>query len=28
LTKFLILHSHFDHVGIVPYFKTAVPGEA
>jgi glyoxylase-like metal-dependent hydrolase (beta-lactamase superfamily II) len=21
ITRFLILHSHFDHVGIVPYFK-------
>lgn len=24
--KFLILHSHFDHVGIVPYFKRTCPG--
>jgi len=23
--KILILHSHFDHVGIVPYFKRAYP---
>lgn len=23
--KFLILHSHFDHVGIVPYFKRNYP---
>jgi glyoxylase-like metal-dependent hydrolase (beta-lactamase superfamily II) len=25
IRKFLILHSHFDHVGIVPYFKRAWP---
>jgi len=25
ITKFLILHSHFDHVGIVPYFKRNYP---
>ena len=25
ITKFLILHSHFDHVGIVPYFKRTYP---
>ncbi|HOD36757.1 MAG TPA: MBL fold metallo-hydrolase [Syntrophales bacterium] len=25
VTKFLILHSHFDHVGIVPYFKRTYP---
>jgi glyoxylase-like metal-dependent hydrolase (beta-lactamase superfamily II) len=25
LTKLLILHSHFDHVGIVPYFKRTYP---
>ena len=25
ITKFLILHSHFDHVGIVPYFKRNHP---
>ena len=25
VTKFLILHSHFDHVGIVPYFKRNYP---
>jgi glyoxylase-like metal-dependent hydrolase (beta-lactamase superfamily II) len=25
LTKILILHSHFDHVGIVPYFKRTWP---
>jgi len=24
--KLLILHSHFDHVGIVPYFKRTFPG--
>ena len=24
--KILILHSHFDHVGIVPYFKRKYPG--
>ena len=24
--KILILHSHFDHVGIVPYFKRNYPG--
>jgi 2-aminobenzoylacetyl-CoA thioesterase len=23
--KFLILHSHFDHVGVVPYFKRTYP---
>ena len=22
ITKFLILHSHFDHCGIVPFFKS------
>ena len=26
--KILILHSHFDHVGIVPYFKRTYPGMA
>jgi glyoxylase-like metal-dependent hydrolase (beta-lactamase superfamily II) len=26
IKKFLILHSHFDHVGIVPYFKRTYPG--
>jgi len=26
LTKLLILHSHFDHVGMVPYFKRTYPG--
>jgi len=25
VTRFLILHSHFDHVGIVPYFKRTYP---
>ena len=25
VTKFLILHSHFDHVGVVPYFKRNYP---
>src|SRR5208283_2621273 len=25
ITKLLILHSHFDHVGIVPYFKRNYP---
>jgi len=25
ITKCLILHSHFDHVGIVPYFKRKYP---
>jgi len=25
INKFLILHSHFDHVGIVPYFKRIYP---
>lgn len=25
ITKILILHSHFDHVGIAPYFKRAFP---
>ena len=25
ITKFLILHSHFDHVGMVPYFKRNYP---
>ena len=25
INKFLILHSHFDHVGIVPYFKRTHP---
>ncbi len=25
ITKFLILHSHFDHVGLVPYFKRNYP---
>jgi glyoxylase-like metal-dependent hydrolase (beta-lactamase superfamily II) len=25
IAKFLILHSHFDHVGIVPYFKRTWP---
>jgi len=25
INKLLILHSHFDHVGIVPYFKRAYP---
>jgi 2-aminobenzoylacetyl-CoA thioesterase len=25
ITKFLVLHSHFDHVGIVPYFKRTYP---
>jgi glyoxylase-like metal-dependent hydrolase (beta-lactamase superfamily II) len=25
ITKFLILHSHFDHVGIVPFFKRRHP---
>ncbi|MGO9137021.1 MAG: MBL fold metallo-hydrolase [Syntrophales bacterium] len=24
--KILVLHSHFDHVGIVPYFKRKYPG--
>jgi glyoxylase-like metal-dependent hydrolase (beta-lactamase superfamily II) len=32
VTKFLILHSHFDHVGIVPFFKRHArlenPGDA
>ena len=27
VTKFLILHSHFDHVGIVPYFKRNYSGD-
>jgi glyoxylase-like metal-dependent hydrolase (beta-lactamase superfamily II) len=26
LTKLLVLHSHFDHVGMVPYFKRTYPG--
>lgn len=26
ITKLLILHSHFDHVGIVPFFKRRSPG--
>ena len=26
IKKFLILHSHFDHIGIVPYFKRTYPG--
>lgn len=26
ITKLLILHSHFDHVGIVPFFKRHHPG--
>ncbi|MBN2283835.1 MAG: MBL fold metallo-hydrolase [Deltaproteobacteria bacterium] len=26
ITKLLILHSHFDHVGIVPYFARKNPG--
>jgi 2-aminobenzoylacetyl-CoA thioesterase len=26
INKFLILHSHFDHVGILPYFKRTYPG--
>jgi glyoxylase-like metal-dependent hydrolase (beta-lactamase superfamily II) len=26
MTKLLILHSHFDHVGIVPFFKRRHPG--
>jgi 2-aminobenzoylacetyl-CoA thioesterase len=26
IKKFLILHSHFDHVGIIPYFKRIYPG--
>lgn len=26
ISKLLILHSHFDHVGIVPYFKRTFPG--
>jgi glyoxylase-like metal-dependent hydrolase (beta-lactamase superfamily II) len=25
ITKLLILHSHFDHVGIVPFFKRLLP---
>jgi glyoxylase-like metal-dependent hydrolase (beta-lactamase superfamily II) len=25
ITKLLILHSHFDHVGIVPFFKQLLP---
>lgn len=25
VTKFLVLHSHFDHAGIVPYFKRTYP---
>jgi glyoxylase-like metal-dependent hydrolase (beta-lactamase superfamily II) len=25
ITKLLILHSHFDHVGIVPFFKRRLP---
>jgi len=25
ITKLLILHSHFDHVGIVPFFKRRQP---
>lgn len=25
IKKFLILHSHFDHIGIVPYFKRTFP---
>ncbi len=25
IDKILILHSHFDHVGIIPYFKRAYP---
>jgi glyoxylase-like metal-dependent hydrolase (beta-lactamase superfamily II) len=25
VTRFLILHSHFDHAGIVPYFKRTYP---
>jgi len=26
INKLLILHSHFDHIGIVPYFARAYPG--
>ena len=26
IEKILILHSHFDHVGVVPYFKRLNPG--
>lgn len=26
INKFLILHSHFDHVGILPFFKRRYPG--
>ena len=26
LTKLLVLHSHFDHVGMVPHFKRTYPG--
>jgi len=26
LTKILILHSHFDHIGVVPWFKRTWPG--
>ena len=25
ITKLLILHSHFDHVGIIPFFKRRHP---
>lgn len=25
ITKFLILHSHFDHCGVVPFFKRKLP---
>jgi 2-aminobenzoylacetyl-CoA thioesterase len=25
ITKFLILHSHFDHIGIIPHFKRTFP---
>ncbi len=25
ITKFLILHSHFDHCGVVPFFKRRLP---
>jgi glyoxylase-like metal-dependent hydrolase (beta-lactamase superfamily II) len=26
INKILILHSHFDHVGIIPFFKRRLPG--
>jgi glyoxylase-like metal-dependent hydrolase (beta-lactamase superfamily II) len=26
ISKLLILHSHFDHVGVVPFFKRRLPG--